>query len=229
VADRASSVDTSTGTRHRCTLWAALAGLERGCKANRVAGWEAFQTGQADLATEIHSASLLGSLGPATGYSAKKLDYFPASFDPAWDNLAQMVVVENFETVLLARADTILEDPARIVELQIRQGGPPRIEELRITLEVLPMNFALHYFPSMKNPAILLSTCLQTKAGPDPCFQPQVCVDPGSLVIGSSDSSPPAPPLADSPGQLCSHSLWQTGSRLADGDGKGKDILILYS
>jgi len=96
VADRVSSADTSTGTRHRCTLWVALAGLERGCRANRVADWEAFQTGQVDLATEIHSASLLGSLGPATGYSAKKLGCFPASFVAAWDSLAQMVVVENF-------------------------------------------------------------------------------------------------------------------------------------
>jgi len=134
--------------------------------------------------------------------------------------------------VLLATAEKdhiILEDPARSLELQIRQEGPPRIEELRITPEVPAMNFALHYFPSMKNPAILLGTCLQTKSGPDPCFQPQVCVDPGSLVIGSSDSSPPAPLLADSPGHLCSHSPWQTGSRPAGGDGKGKDFLILYS
>jgi hypothetical protein len=182
-----------------------LAGLERGCKGNTVACWEAQQTVLVDLATGHHSARkeapLIGTFDSAMHHCLLE------NWDPAIDNLGKavdhdlsielfanlvvlLVEVENFGTVLSARVEEdhlILADPARIEEHQIKQEVHPRIVELQIRLEVLAMIVGLQGIYSLKHLAILLGTYLQTKPVQGHFFQLQECGGPDSFDGHSSD------------------------------------------
>ena len=87
-----AAADTSICTLNSHRLWVVLAGLERGCKGSKVAGWAVCL----DLATGHHSARqeghLLGTFVSAMHhYSAMTLDCLLEYWDPAIENLGNSV------------------------------------------------------------------------------------------------------------------------------------------